>query len=528
MIKCKICHQEFDNVIGWKHLKKHNITTAQYKLQYGQVASDEYRQRRSRMSTGKHNPMFGKKWQWSDEQKDNIKGRVPHNIGQPMSDNQKEILSQKAIARNNHWKYTNTHPTAGKTYDELHGAGVAQLIKDKLSNANLGKSRSTESIAKSLATKQSNGYVTSGMKGKTHTPETRAKMSAASTIAGKIKREKSISKKIQMLDTINYTLIAIDGTLLTLQCDKGHEFNRTSQILTTSKFKENLCPVCHPPTSVWTSVAENEIAEYMATFAAPVLRSVRSVITGELDIYLPNHNLAIEFNGLYWHNETFKTKDYHLRKTTDCENKGIQLIHIFEDEWANNANIVKSRLSGILGQNKKIFARKCTVSEISSKVSNAFLKENHIQGHGRANIHIGLFYDNELMSVMTFLNGDISKKVTGWELNRFCSKQFTNIVGGASKLFKYFTKTYLPEKITTFADRRWSSNKKNVYDVLGFVEMQVSPPNYWYVMPNQIKRYHRFALRKPVGAILSEREIRDQQGWSRIWDCGNLKYCWEA
>lgn len=84
-------------------------------------------------------------------------------------------------------------------------------------------------------------------------------------------------------------------------------------------------------------------------------RNNRDILEGkELDIFLPEVNIAIEFNGLYWHSSKFKEKYYHLNKTKECSLQGIKLIHIFEDEWTLNKNSIKSFLKNLI-ENKDEF-----------------------------------------------------------------------------------------------------------------------------------------------------------------------------
>ena len=43
----------------------------------------------------------------------------------------------------------------------------------------------------------------------------------------------------------------------------------------------------------------------------------------EKDVYIPDY-LALEFNGLYWHSEFGKDKNYHLNKTLLCKEQDIE------------------------------------------------------------------------------------------------------------------------------------------------------------------------------------------------------------
>jgi hydroxymethylpyrimidine pyrophosphatase-like HAD family hydrolase len=160
------------------------------------------------------------------------------------------------------------------------------------------------------------------------------------------------------------------------------------------------------------SKPEKEIVEYIQSLGIKnIITSDRSVIHPyELDIYLPDHNLAIEYNGKWFHDETYKDKHYHLMKTNLCNNENIQLIHIFDDEWEFKKDIVKNRLKHILGLNDKhIYARKCIVKEINTKEAKEFCEQYHIQGYGVSSVKLGLYYNNELVSVMTFSKPSVSK-----------------------------------------------------------------------------------------------------------------------
>lgn len=217
----------------------------------------------------------------------------------------------------------------------------------------------------------------------------------------------------------------------------------------------------------------------------------------ELDIYIPDKQLAIEFDGIFWHNEINKPVDYHLNKTEECKKKGIRLIHIFEDEWIEKPNIWKSMLNNLLGSNEnRIFARKCEIKEVSMEDSKTFLEENHLQGYCHSQIRYGLYYNNKLVSLMTFgkTRHFIGNSSHQFELLRFCNKLNTSVIGAASRLFKYFIKTVKPNNIVSYADKRWSNG--NLYEKLRFHKYNESKPNYYYVIGN--RRKNRFNFRKSI------------------------------
>ena len=283
-----------------------------------------------------------------------------------------------------------------------------------------------------------------------------------------------------------------------------------------------------------SSLMEKELADFIKTlYKGKIFQNDRTVLEGkELDIYIPDKSLAFEFDGLYWHNELIKDEKYHLDKTICCENKGIRLIHIFEDEWLTKKDIWLSMISNIFGlTNNKIYARKCIIKDVDAKEAVNFLNNNHLQGWCPSSIKIGLYYNEELVSLMTFGKSRhfVGNGKAEYELVRFCNKLNTNVIGGASKLFHYFIKTYNPNEIISFADRRWSNG--NLYDVLQFNLYNISKPNYYYVIGS--KRYNRFNFRKSIlvkkyncPLDMSEHDFCKSQKWYRIYDCGCLCYKW--
>ena len=188
-------------------------------------------------------------------------------------------------------------------------------------------------------------------------------------------------------------------------------------------------------------------------------------------------------------------------------------------------------ISNKLKINNKIFARKCLLKEIDSITTNNFLNDNHIQGAINSSIRIGLFYNDDLVSVMTFgklrnVLGNKIRKDGEYEMIRFCNKLNTNVIGGASKLYKYFKKKYSPLKIITFANKRYSNG--NLYKILGFKLDCSTKPNYWYIIGKH--RKHRFLFRKDIlvkegyDKNKTEHQIMIERNIPRIYDCGNIKF----
>ncbi len=289
----------------------------------------------------------------------------------------------------------------------------------------------------------------------------------------------------------------------------------------------------------FSSLAEIEICKWLNEQRIEFQTHNRSICKPqELDIYLPDYKLAIEFNGLYWHSEAKgKNKYYHQIKTQKCAEQGIQLIHIFEDEWLKSKNICKSIILGYLNQVlDKIAARKCRVEEVTNSVAKKFLLENHLQGNANATINIALKFNGELVELMTFRKPRYNKNIQ-WELIRLVSKLNLQVIGGTQKLWSYFQKKYAPNTIVSYCDRRWFSGK--IYERLGFIKRKEAIPTYWYT--DYCSRFHRSSFTKKLAIKtalkinpneklenLTENQItRDILGLSKIWDCGQDSWFWQ-
>lgn len=295
---------------------------------------------------------------------------------------------------------------------------------------------------------------------------------------------------------------------------------------------QGVCQQCYP-LKKGVSKAEKDIADYIKSFDLEIIENSKSIITPyELDIVIPELKLAIEYCGLWCHSTggthilPVSFDDYHLNKLNLCNNKDYQLITIFEDEYLGKPDVVKSILKLKLGRiENKLFARKCTVKQISYKDKHEFLNNYHLQGDTVSSINLGLYYHNELVSVMTFKK----LKDNNYELARFCNIPDTIINGAASKLLAYFETNYQWSDIITYADRRWSVG--NLYYQLGFTFKHNSKPNYWYWGKDIKGRKHRLNYNKNklkhmknYNEELTEKQIMCLEGYNWIHDCGNMVF----
>ena len=347
----------------------------------------------------------------------------------------------------------------------------------------------------------------------------------------RFKKIKEEFPNIEILKTNNQSVKKLE-----VKCQECENIFNIDQRLLRHRVTYNLnpCIYCNPP-KYYTKL-HAEIANFITNLGVNMIENTKEILDNnyEFDIYLPDYNLAFEINGTYWHSDFYKNRNYHVNKKELAEEKGIELIHIWEDYWQNSPEIIKSRIKNKLGLNKRIFARKCEIREINSKQAKQFLNRNHLQQYTQSKIKIGLFYQNQLVSVMTF--GDLRKalntqrKNNQYELLRFANKLDTTVVGGANKLFQYFIRKFKPEYIVSYASRDWSSG--DLYFNLGFTFIHKTNPGYYWMKNGE--RFHRFNFRKSKLVDMgfdpnkTESEIMYEEGFHRIYDSGNLKFIWQS
>lgn len=285
----------------------------------------------------------------------------------------------------------------------------------------------------------------------------------------------------------------------------------------------------------YESDAQREVTKYVEQFGVEVITN-HKIGSCEVDIFVPAHNVAIEFDGLYWHSDHHNriTKNYHNNKTLICEQNGVTLLHIFENEWSveRTREIWKNIIAQKLKQSKRvIYARKTYMKILDVQDSHQFLENHHLQGSDNAPVRLGLFDDrNEVVQIMTFRKSRFNKHYE-WEISRLAIRSDVVVVGGASKLLKAFINLHCPRSIITYADRRFSTG--HVYKTIGFTHLHRSAPNYFYWLPTrsdvlcsrqQFQKHKLPSLLKKVDMNKSEYDNMRANGWYRIWDCGNEVY----
>lgn len=292
------------------------------------------------------------------------------------------------------------------------------------------------------------------------------------------------------------------------------------------------------PNDSGKSKAENDILDFLNSNGFNFKSCKGALPNGyyELDGYDPSIQMAFEYNGLYWHSYDVnpENKRKHLLKTQSAKQVGIRLYHIFENEWINKPDIVKSMLLVRAGAVKnKFYGRNCTVAPISSKRAFDFHEENHIDGGATASKSYGVFAGDQLVLVLSMVRSRFDKKYQ-WEISRLSTKLNTVVIGGVNKAFNMFVNEENPSSVISYSNLRWGEGK--VYGQLGFELIGSTPPNYFYFKQGSYHLESRMKFQKKQLANilttydenLSEKENMRNNNYLHIYDCGNNKWVWKG
>lgn len=314
---------------------------------------------------------------------------------------------------------------------------------------------------------------------------------------------------------------------ITIICPKHGEFNQVAYYHTNGSG----CPNCNY--TMTRSKAEYEIVDFLKNECS--VENVEHSYRGlgfEIDIYLPDFKLGIEFNGLYWHSSNNRETDIslskkHIDKTIAAESNGIHLLHIFENEWNTKKDIWKSVIRQKLGLSQKIYARQCQVIKLNSQETSIFFEMNHLQGTSNKAESMALIYKGDIVAAIILGKARYTKSCD-YEIIRYANKKFTSVIGGFSRLLKHVTKGK-SGVVVSYANRRWS--KGDVYYTNGFELLSTSKPCYYYWKGSDYLE-HRSAYMKHMleskldvyDSSKSEVDNMYENGYRRIWDCGTLVF----
>lgn len=277
---------------------------------------------------------------------------------------------------------------------------------------------------------------------------------------------------------------------------------------------------------------EKDIADYIQSLKVQVVTNDRTILQNkELDIYIPNKNIAIEANGSYWHCSLYKDKNYHINKVEQCESKGIHLLHIFEHDWLdlNMQEKLKALIRCKLNYSQTIiYARQTVIKQIDNKQKTEFLNKYHLQNDVSCQVALGLYYDDMLIEVMTFGKPRFTDDYD-YELLRLCTKHDYKVIGGASKLFKHFIKNNPTNSIISYCNHARFSGK--VYTQIGMTYNGHTTPNYEYVhnttlntLSRQQCMKHKLLVQGFGTPDMTEEQIMFERGYLKVYDCGNKRF----
>lgn len=330
---------------------------------------------------------------------------------------------------------------------------------------------------------------------------------------------------LAVLDDRDRLLEAIDGkTLDTIADELG--LSTFTIVKYAKKYKIN--DTIKSPSN---SAFELGVAALLDSMNVKYVMNTRNIIAPkELDFYLPDHNLAIECGGLYWHSELSagRTKFYHRDKYLACKTLGIDLLTIFSDEWDHHQTIVENIIRNKIQPTSRLMARSCKVVECTLSEAKEFINSYHIQQYSPSTVRIGLQHDGELVAIMTFAKSRFSGKKNAngaatWEIVRYCASH--NVTGGAQRLLSHFKKMYSSVNIVSYSDNRWFTGK--MYETLGFTPVA---DTIGYSYTNYKHRFNRMNFQKHklvsegYDPSLTEWEIMQSRKFDRIWDCGQIRW----
>lgn len=275
------------------------------------------------------------------------------------------------------------------------------------------------------------------------------------------------------------------------------------------------------------SMAQEEVAVWLEGLGLRVVRNDRGRLGNgmELDIFIPDMNVAIEYNGLYWHSHVNKSPGYHNNKSKIAAGTGVKLIHVFEDEWRDKRNVVESVISSKLGLSTgRTGARKCKIKELSHSERREFFDKNHMDGDTAATVSWGLTNKDDELIYAVSLRRPLHKDDGTVEVARCCPKLGGNIQGGLSRLISR-CRRWAGEngysKLMTYVDTRLGGNGKG-YVEAGFKECGRTPARFWWT--DFDRRWNRFKYRADKSRGMSEAEVAEEAGVVKIWGCENVVY----
>lgn len=306
------------------------------------------------------------------------------------------------------------------------------------------------------------------------------------------------------------------------------------------------CPAC--ATALTSSRGERDVADWIADLGVEVVRNDRQALGGfEIDIWIPEHRVGIEYNGAYWHNDrAMPHPRLHETKSQRAKILGVDLMTVWDFDWEKRRDIIQRMIRHRLGMadSTPIHARSCAVVQPSAILINAFYQDTHVQGGvASARHHYGLQVDGDLVAGMSFAQGASRRGKTGdgeWELLRYATRGLVR--GGASRLFRAFIREQSPKRVWSYSDRQFFPGR--LYPRLGFVEDGSVRADYRVFHQASRTLWHKSSWQRchiqkrlielglgerydPASDPRTEREMQELAGVMRIMDSGKIRWRWD-
>ena len=310
-----------------------------------------------------------------------------------------------------------------------------------------------------------------------------------------------------------------------------HEYN---QSLTEEDWTERYLKMNYTKEQNGTSYSskgEKELREFIESLGFKTSKYVigKGSNRFEIDIYVDEKKIGIEFNGIYYHavnGINKRSRNYHFNKNVTAYENGIDLIQVWEDQWSNQPEVIKDIITARLGliRGEKIYARKCEIKDVDTASYREFCNKYHVQGYRSASVKLGLYYKGELVQIASF-NKARQYSIAGknnyeWEWVRGCISSNNKVIGGTSKLLKHFIDTYKPSNILCFSD--WNLFNGKGYEESGFqFEGLTGPDKFYITKTNRMVRINRSPY------AYQQYKLMVQEGkLFECYGCGSKKFVW--
>ncbi len=204
-------------------------------------------------------------------------------------------------------------------------------------------------------------------------------------------------------------------------------------------------------------------------------------------------------------------------------NTDTRCIHVDEDLWITQPDLLLNRIAALAGKARRIHARDTVAARIDKQVAMAFQQAHHLQVALPGKYRYGLFHNGDLMAIAIFSGGrkmnNRPDDYRSFELLRFCHKQGIQVVGGFSKLLDAFQREFHPGDIMTYADKDWSDGDS--YRKIGFAIAGETAPQLFWINSDTKQRYDEHTL--PDEIKNSTPTLRKKLGYTPIYNSGSIK-----